>query len=347
MRTVPPPPLDRPGLPRRRFLAGGLSLAALLAGCSTPAGPAAPATEGAPTRVPHKYGETEVPRDPQRVVTVGLTDHDYLLAFGVVPVGITDWYGDQPLGVWPWAVDRLGGAQPAVMPRNNDQIDFERVAALAPDLVVGQYCGMTQGDYDRLSAIAPTVAQSAAHPDYGMPWDETTRVVGRVLGRPDEAERLIGGVQDRFAAARAAHPELAGRSAVVAEQFEPNTYFVRSASDPRTRFLTSLGCVLPDDLAQLAGAMDGATISAEQVTLLDRDLVVWNAGFASELPARLRTDPLYPRLRVAREGRDVFVVDEPLSGALTWSTVLSLPVAIDQLAPKLAAAVDGDPTTSA
>lgn len=337
---------DRPrGVTRRRFLAGGASLAALLAGCAT--GPA-PAPAASPGRVAHKYGETEVPADPKRVVSVGLTDHDYLLALGVVPVGLTDWYGDQPLGVWPWAADRLGGARPQVMPRNNDQIDFERVAAMTPDLVIGQYCGMTQADYDRLSKIAPTVAQSAAFPDYGMPWEDTTRVVGRAVGRPDEAERLVRGIGDRFAAARAAHPGLGGRSAVVAEQFEADTYFVRSPSDPRTRFLTSLGCVLPDELATLpGGTSDGATISGERVSLLDRDLLVWNAGFTPELPGRLAADPLYQRLRVTREGRDVFLADPTLSGALTWSTVPSLPLAIDRLVPQLAAAADGDPATRA
>ena len=72
---------------------------------------------------------------------------------------------------------------------------------------------------------------------------------------------------------------------------------------------------------------------------------MWNAGFESELPARLRADPLYPRLRAAREGRDVLVTDQTLSGALTWSTVLSIPLAIDRLVPQLAAAVDGDPAT--
>jgi len=51
-------------------------------------------------------------------------------------------------------------------------------------------------------------------------------------------------------------------------------------------------------------------------------------------------------LRAAREGRDVWVTEEPLSGALTWSRVLSIPLAIDQLVPRLAAAVDGDPSTS-
>ena len=41
----------------------------------------------------------------------------------------------------------------------------------------------------------------------------------------------------------------------------------------------------------------------------------------------------------------MLVIDQTLSGALTWSTVLSIPLAIDRLVPQLAAAVDGDPAT--
>lgn len=48
-----------------------------------------------------------------------------------------------------------------------------------------------------------------------------------------------------------------------------------------------------------------------------------------------------PASRVARDGRVLFLDDEVLSGALTWSTVLSLPFAIDGLAPMLAATLDG------
>lgn len=54
---------------------------------------------------------------------------------------------------------------------------------------------------------------------------------------------------------------------------------------------------------------------------------------------------LYQGLRVAREGRDLFLTDPVLSGALTYSTALSIPYAIDGLVPRLAAAVDGDPAT--
>ncbi len=240
----------------------------------------------------------------------------------------------------------LGGAQPEVMPLNEDRINFEQVTALRPDLLIGQYSGMTEAAYGLLSQIAPTVAQSAEFPDYGMPWEDTTRVIGQALGRPQRAEELIAGVETRFAAARAGRPQLQGLAAVVAEQFEPGTYVVRGPTDPRTRFLTSLGFVLPDEIAQLTGDRGEATISAEQIGLVDQESVLWNVGFSPELPAALASDPLYQELVVAREGRDVFLVDKVLSGALTWSTVLSLPLAIEQLVPRLAAAVDGDPTTA-
>ncbi|MGH3982907.1 MAG: iron-siderophore ABC transporter substrate-binding protein [Pseudonocardiaceae bacterium] len=312
---------------RRQFLIGGASLAALLAGCGAPDAEAPPPSSSDDGRFPrivaHKYGSTEIPAEPQRVVTVGLSDHDYVLALGVVPVGLTDWYGDYPNGTWPWAADELGDAQPEVMPRNEDRINFEQVAALRPDLVLGQYSGMTESDYALLSQIAPTVAQSAEFPDYGMPWEETTRVVGAALGQSERAEELIDGVEARFAATRAAHSQFQGLAAVVAEQFEPGTYVVRGPTDPRTRFLTALGFVLPDEIAQLTGDRGEADISAEQIGLVDQDLVLWNVGFTPELPAVLASDPLYQGLTVAREGRDVFLADKVLSGALTWSTVLS------------------------
>ena len=65
------------------MLIGGLSVA--VAACSAPAQAPAPRD---------KDGATTIPREPTRVVTVGLSDHDYVLALGVVPVGLTDWYGD-------------------------------------------------------------------------------------------------------------------------------------------------------------------------------------------------------------------------------------------------------------
>jgi iron complex transport system substrate-binding protein len=41
-----------------------------------------------PVTVTHQYGDTTVPWAPTRVLSLGYTDHNVLLALGVVPVGI-------------------------------------------------------------------------------------------------------------------------------------------------------------------------------------------------------------------------------------------------------------------
>ncbi len=109
-----------------------------------------------PATVPHKFGETVVPEAPERVVSVGLTEQDTLLQLGVMPVAVTEWYGEQPHATWPWAHDLLGDAEPEVLSQS-DGIEFEKIAALEPDLIVGTNAGLTEKDYELLSAIAPTV----------------------------------------------------------------------------------------------------------------------------------------------------------------------------------------------
>ena len=90
---------------RRRFLAGlsVLAVAPVLAACgddgsssgSSSKGSEAPAEESAfPVTIKHKYGDTTIEKAPERVVCIGLTDQDALMALGVVPVGITYWFGD-------------------------------------------------------------------------------------------------------------------------------------------------------------------------------------------------------------------------------------------------------------
>src|SRR5262245_57702400 len=98
-----------------------------------------------PVEIEHKYGTTTVESEPKRVVSVGFTDQDALLALGVVPVGVRDWYGEQPFAVWPWAQPALGDAEPEVL--SAEELNYEAIAALQPDLIVGISSGMTADEY--------------------------------------------------------------------------------------------------------------------------------------------------------------------------------------------------------
>ena len=328
---------------RRGFLVGS-GAAALLAGCGAPAaapGPAAPAGGGFPLTVTHSRGTTAIPAEPRRIACVGYSDQDPFLALGLRPVAVTDWYGDYPFATWPWAQDELGDAQPVVLNRGEftgtPNYKFEELAKLGPDLIVGLYTGMDESQFGKLSQIAPTVAPPAGFPEFGAPWQEYTRLAGRVLVKLDRAEELIAGVDAKLAAARDANPQFAGRTAVVAERLEPGLTFVRSPRDQRSQLLAGLGFVIPPEIGELSGDKDGIEISDERMKLLDRDVLLWNIGFNPEARPEIEKSPLYPGLDVVRAGRSVFVADPLVSAAWTWGTVLSLPTVIDAIATQLAA----------
>jgi iron complex transport system substrate-binding protein len=312
----------------------------------------APATSEAPSgdadafpvTVEHKYGSTTVEEAPTRVVTVGLIEQDALLALGIVPVATTEWFGEYPGAVFPWAQDELEalGAEPPASLGNSNTVNFEAIAAQRPDLILALYSGITQQDYDRLAAIAPTVAQPADFVDYGMPWQDLTLTVGEVVGKADEAAALVDEVDAQLAAAREDHPEFEGASAVVATPYEG--IWVYGPQDPRGRILTSLGFELPPDLAEVTGEEFGGDLSEERADLLDVDAIVWLDAAGAEEPIG---GPLYASFDVHTEGREVHLVSfgDALGEATSFVSVLSLPYLVDGLVPMLAAAVDGDPAT--
>src|SRR5262245_5356769 len=67
-----------------------------------------------PVTVEHKFGTTTITQAPERVVAIGFTDQDPLLALGVVPMAVRYWYGDEADAIFPWADEFAGDEQPEV-----------------------------------------------------------------------------------------------------------------------------------------------------------------------------------------------------------------------------------------
>lgn len=289
-----------------------------------------------PVTIEHKYGSTTIEEEPKRVVTVGFSDHDPVLALGVVPVGLRKWYGDYERGVWPWAEELLGGAAPEVL--GSEELNFEQIAALRPDVILGLYVGLEDGEYEKLSQIAPTVAQSGEYADFGTPWKEMTRVAGKVLGKADEAEDLVEELEATFAAIREDHPEFDGVELAYAGVYGEGKFYVETEGSTRVQILLDLGFTIPDELAALGADSFYHDLSPERLDLLDQQIVLWEPADVTQMPA-VEKNALYQGLAVAREDREVFLTDPMIAGAMAHATVLSLPVALDDLVPKLAAAV--------
>ncbi len=178
-----------------------------------------------------------------------------------------------------------------------------------------------------------------------MPWQELTRTVGTAVGRSAEADALVTEVEADIAATAAEHPEFAGATALTVTPFEG--YYVYGPQDPRSRFLADLGFEIPPAIGELTGDQFGATVSREQIGLLDTDVLVWiTEGDVGQ--DSIQSDPLYAGFEVVTQGRDVFVNDaaEPeLHGATSFQSVLSIPVLLEDQVPRMSAAVDGDPAT--
>jgi iron complex transport system substrate-binding protein len=324
-----------------RSLAPLLAAAVLLAACAgggSPARQAAPPSPGNaafPVTIEHTLGSTVVPAEPHRVVSLGYTDQDALLALGVVPGAIREFSGNKPSATWPWAAERLQGQQPQVL---GAEIDPETIAALRPDLIVAVSAGLSPEQYDTFSRIAPTVTQPVGFPAYLAPWQDATRLIGTALGRSGQAEQMVTDLDARFAAVRAQYPQFAGKQAVLAAASSTGTssYFVWNSQDNRGRFLGSLGFTVPAQFDQLAGQRFYAEISTEQLGLLDQnDLVGW-ITIPGTSNFGLDQQPGYPALRVGREGR-VVDLTEKQGVALSFSSVLSLPALLDELPGEFAA----------
>ncbi|BBY80851.1 ABC transporter substrate-binding protein [Mycolicibacterium pulveris] len=297
-------------LSRRSFLALTAGAAALVAACGAEE-PGAVAKDGSVT-VKHAFGETRIPAPPTRVVSAGLTGQDDLLALGVVPIAVTDWFGGEPFALWPWAQPKLGGAHPVVLSLA-EGIQIDQIASLNPDLIIATNAGLDSDTYTKLSEIAPTVAQNGQDAFF-EPWKDQATTIGQAVFKYDEMQTLIAGVDEKFITAGTDNPQFAGKKVVLLQgrldRGEPQ------ALTPgwRTEFLTQMGFVIAEDPGSA-------------------DLLIWCTE-SDEEQATLLADP-----EIAGLGRRNLFTGKELAGAIAFASPLSYPVVAEQLPPRLAQAL--------
>ncbi|WP_130290381.1 iron-siderophore ABC transporter substrate-binding protein [Pseudonocardia sediminis] len=311
-----------------------------LAACGSPSGGEAEQSSGGqadgafPVTVEHAYGSTEVAAAPKRVITLGYTDPDPLLAVGIAPIGIVNWFvTPPPNNKWPWQEAAYGATVPEEVGKR-DEYNLEKIAALQPDLIIAAYSGMTQAQYDQVSKIAPTVAQPKDYPQFTAPWQVFTRHITKAVGQEQRGNELVTQTEAKIDEVRTAHPEWAQQTAAVM-QYQAPDYRVFSKGDLKADLMSALGFQAPPEIAQLAAGKSDASVSPERADLLNVDKLLVFAR-SPQVQAEISARPEFAAQPVVAQKRVRFLsTTEPTSAAISYGSPISFPYALDKLVPLL------------
>lgn len=281
--------------------------------------------------VEHAMGETCVPLNPQRVVTIDPFSLENVLAFGIQPVGVavsSDWLEDRD-----YLRDRLSDVE--VIGDFNYQPSLEKILALKPDLILG--LTKVEKNYSQLIQIAPTVLFDL---ESSGQWKDILMHNANSLGKTDVANHLMADYNARLndfktqMSVGAAFPEKNHP-----QQFEvsiiriyPNIISIYTSDTFVGSIVEDVGLARPSTQNQ-PGQSGQLNISKESLQIADGDVIfLWSSEsgqIRQEVQtkiAKLKADPLWQRLNAVQQ-EQVYEVPSYWIG----SSILSANAVIDDL----------------
>lgn len=291
-----------------------------------------------------------VPEDGDlTVVALGWSDAEMALALGIRPVAVYDWqgFGQENKGVGPWATPRFGDVNPTVIPNSSQELNYEQISGLDPDVILNVRSSNDQAVAKRLQSIAPTIYAPSGTAAFATAWDVQMRQIATALGKADEGAAAVADVQGKIETAAKENPEFSGRTVASGTKYG-DAYGAYLAGDLRFDILTDLGFQQNPPILSLPASGYLAAVSAENISALGADVTVMlPIGFTL---AQTENDPLVASLESVKQNRAVFInPDSELAGAWSAGSVLSIPVVLEQMVPQLAAASGsgaGQPTAT-
>ena len=324
-------------------IAGAAAL--ILSGCAgsasrAPSDSASGASDAFPVTITSALGDATIEKKPQRIATWGWGATDAVLALGIVPVAIPDdTYSGGADKMPPWisdAIDKLGGPRPQLLDSSAEKISVEELLKANPDILLAPYSGLTQKEYDAVTAAGIPVV---AYPDapWTTPWRDVISITGRALGLEKQSDALLTSLDKEVADAAAAHPEFKGTTIAYVDD-DVDTFYMYLPSDSRVEILQDLGFVTPKSVTDL-DTKEGTfytTVSKENLDKIDAQVVLTQAEEQSTLDEFLTSSrgQLIPAIK---KGAVATLVGAENASAIS-PTALTLPYILPTVVEKLAKA---------
>jgi iron complex transport system substrate-binding protein len=274
----------------------GIDRRALIGGLSATLALVAP-RRGAAASIVDATGRTvTAPRQVTRVFAAG--PPAAIVLYTLAPELLLGWPRANPPEARQFLLPGVG-ARPELgrLTGRGNTANLETVMALKPDLILD--IGYANATY---ASLAERVEQQTGIPYVLLDGHfeaiaSTYRALGRLLGRPDAAEKLARYADSTMTA-------IATRVAKIPEQERPRVYYARGPQG----LLTGLGGSINVETIAFVGARNVAagrkgglaTVSMEQVLLWNPDIIV---TIDKTFAARVRNDPSWAAVAAVRSGR--------------------------------------------
>lgn len=257
--------------------------------------------------------DVEVPVDPQRVVALGGTELDSLLALGIEPAATAQGRGQD--GLPNYLADEAEGV-PLV--GELVQPNLEAITALEPDLILASFDftppWAEEQVLENLREITPATVISSMLEET---WQESLLRIGDAVNDSDAAEQVLADYEQSIEGARSELGEqVGGTVSIVRWQADGPVYMF--ADNISSLVVEDLGFTRPE-VQNEPGLGHSELLSLEQLDLIDGDwLFVGTLGSADEDVEALESiqgSPLWQQLEAVQNGHVVFV-----DGSLWTST---------------------------
>ena len=253
--------------------------------------------------VQHALGETVIPEDPQRIITlVPGAVLDSLLALEAKPVGMVV-FNNRTYEVPPYLADQVIDIQSV---GNVGQPNLESIVRLQPDLII--ISDFQRRLYSKLSEIAPTVAIGSRVDT----WRESFLSLADLVNKSDTAQQLLAQYKQRADIFKAAIAEQADSPEVSVVRVRADGVFLYVKSSPVGQILDELGIQRPAAQDVFLQRSPRISISLEELAKADGDVMfVYGLEFRDTQPAyeQLQASPLWQQLKAVQTNR-VYVVPD-------------------------------------
>ncbi|WP_435199231.1 iron-siderophore ABC transporter substrate-binding protein [Janibacter sp. GS2] len=294
-----------------------------------------------PVTIDSSLGEATIEEKPEKVVTLGQGSTETAIALGTTPVGMEEyeWAADET-GYLPWiheAVKEEGETLPTFVGAG-EKLDMEQIVELEPDVILAPWSGLTQEQFDSLSAIAPTVG----YPDkaWSVDWDQQIEIIGTALGEEKEATGLITDLEEQLATEAKKHPEWAEHTFSYVYT-TPDTLGVFLPDEQRAAIVRKLGLTIDPAVTTMkeTEGTDSAVIGYENADKLnDSDLIF---TFYSDPKAKEQAmgNELYAQIPAIKKGAVVASTDNAFVTASSMINPLTVPYTLERYGPMIDEAV--------